>query len=625
LGKIAINSTKAGLNTDPSYLCDLARGAYESQDFDEARSHTLKALELRASDQTVIHFATWLLDSAGFTNDAIDVLLNLERSLTLSAAQEYQLSTLLCREVNFSEAAERAERAYLREPLNDVYGKHCAIVLLMVKRYAEAGKIFIDIIRRGGHDASIYYQLSFISSVIKKPDFSVHFAKMSLDYSPDSIEYTVHYSSTLISSKEFSQAISVLETIGENIYKHSSACLMLSYAFCELKQYSHAHDIISKAIEHNPTSFDLYMNRGSILCCLCKYEDAGKDFQKALNINPDHTDALRACFAALTESGQYLDAIPYGASLLHMTPNDPEIGKSLKTVLEYQFSSSNVANGASADFFELKKLSRNHHAKQIVSAWGGLNIQLRVVIALFLREIITRFGRSKLGYFWALFEPLAHIGLMVTLVGSMAHGSPPIGDSFAVFYFTGIIPYHTVTHTSSALMHAIQGNKHVLQIPLITTMDVFLARGILELATEACVAVILLAAMNLVGITAFPLNILGVIQAFLLLWIVGLGVGMLNACICSYFHSWDKIWGAMAAILYFSSGTFYIPAMMPDGIRNVLAWNPILQGIEMMRSNFFNGHNPPWLSVNYLICLSLFVLTLGLCCEYITRKRLTSH
>lgn len=35
-----------------------------------------------------------------------------------------------------------------------------------------------------------------------------------------------------------------------------------------------------------------------------------------------------------------------------------------------------------------------------------LSIQLRVVHALMLREMMTRFGRSHLGFFWLMGEPL---------------------------------------------------------------------------------------------------------------------------------------------------------------------------------------------------------------------------
>jgi capsular polysaccharide transport system permease protein len=48
---------------------------------------------------------------------------------------------------------------------------------------------------------------------------------------------------------------------------------------------------------------------------------------------------------------------------------------------------------------------------------SGLEVQQATVKALFLREIKTRFGKYRLGYFWAVLEPAAHLlVLMVILV-----------------------------------------------------------------------------------------------------------------------------------------------------------------------------------------------------------------
>ena len=36
-------------------------------------------------------------------------------------------------------------------------------------------------------------------------------------------------------------------------------------------------------------------------------------------------------------------------------------------------------------------------------------IQKAVVFALFVRELKTRFGKYRLGYVWALLQPIAHV------------------------------------------------------------------------------------------------------------------------------------------------------------------------------------------------------------------------
>jgi capsular polysaccharide transport system permease protein len=68
----------------------------------------------------------------------------------------------------------------------------------------------------------------------------------------------------------------------------------------------------------------------------------------------------------------------------------------------------------------------------------GWEIMRRSVMALFLRELKTRFGKYQLGYAWALIEPLGTIAVMLavfTAMGAVGYS----GISFPLFLATGVI------------------------------------------------------------------------------------------------------------------------------------------------------------------------------------------
>src|SRR5262252_8511475 len=73
--------------------------------------------------------------------------------------------------------------------------------------------------------------------------------------------------------------------------------------------------------------------------------------------------------------------------------------------------------------------------------YAALQTQLRVIYALMMRETRTRLADSKLGYGWALLEPVLHILMLSLVFAVMMRGRPPIGDKFFIFYYTGIIRY----------------------------------------------------------------------------------------------------------------------------------------------------------------------------------------
>jgi ABC-type polysaccharide/polyol phosphate export permease len=83
------------------------------------------------------------------------------------------------------------------------------------------------------------------------------------------------------------------------------------------------------------------------------------------------------------------------------------------------------------------------------SLFETLQTQLRVIHALIIRETRTRFGDSKLGYGWALLEPILHILMLSLVFAVMMRGRPPIGDEFFIFYYTGIIRYSGANGTNA--------------------------------------------------------------------------------------------------------------------------------------------------------------------------------
>src|SRR4051794_2907392 len=169
-----------------------------------------------------------------------------------------------------------------------------------------------------------------------------------------------------------------------------------------------------------------------------------------------------------------------------------------------------------------------------------LRCQRRVIRALIIRETRTRFGDSKLGYGWALLEPIMHIALLSVAFSVLMNGQPPIGSHFFLFYYTGLVPYHVFVHASSGMTHAITSNGALLQLPLVTTFDVIAARELLEITTDIIVAVTMLVLFAAAGLAAAPDDLWTAIIALTMTALLGCGVGYLNAVLAVFWRSWDK-------------------------------------------------------------------------------------
>jgi capsular polysaccharide transport system ATP-binding protein len=160
------------------------------------------------------------------------------------------------------------------------------------------------------------------------------------------------------------------------------------------------------------------------------------------------------------------------------------------------------------------------------------------------------------------------------------------------------------------MTYAVTSNGSLLQLPLVSTFDVIIARGLLELATDLLVAVILLAGFGVIGLGTMPDDFAGVCASIAAIWAFGCGCGFINAVINGYCKSWDKIWVQLTRLLYFCSGIFYVPGMMPDWVRGILAWNPVLHAVDWFRSSFFAEYQPYWLDRTFLLTVAAITLLL---------------
>ena len=74
----------------------------------------------------------------------------------------------------------------------------------------------------------------------------------------------------------------------------------------------------------------------------------------------------------------------------------------------------------------------------------------------------------------------------------------------------------------------------------------------------------------------------------------------------------EQLSSNLTRVLYFISGIFYVPAMMPEWARDALAWNPLLHAIDWFRAGFFDNYQPHWLDRSYLVTLAILSLLGGL-------------
>lgn len=244
----------------------------------------------------------------------------------------------------------------------------------------------------------------------------------------------------------------------------------------------------------------------------------------------------------------------------------------------------------------------------------------RVIWALMLRESRMAFGTSHWGYLWAILQPSIMLGFLIicfTLIGR----PPPFGDSLALFFATSVLCLEYFNKLSNSLMRAFTTNNSLFSYPPVEALDTIAARFLVVSSVHVLVWTGFLSGLTLAGYAHLPTRPELVVAAFAMLAILGLAMGTLNAVLYSLFSSWqhvEKIWGRP---LFFLSGTFYVPSLLPPEAVRYLWWNPIIHVVELVRMGFWSNYHSEIYSPFYVPGFAVVILVLALFVERFSRAR----
>lgn len=241
---------------------------------------------------------------------------------------------------------------------------------------------------------------------------------------------------------------------------------------------------------------------------------------------------------------------------------------------------------------------------------GGLRVQRNVVRALFHREIKTRFSGYRLGIFWAVLEPLAHIAIF-TLVFGMRGRIIANGIDYPVFLITGFIPFFLFTHTTTQVMKAAQSNQGLFGFRQVRPIDTMLARTIVEAFLSVLGFLTLALVFGWAGYNTVPHDLLGFVTGWMLTGAIGLGLGMIFCAMVTIFSEFEKFATIGMRILYFLSGVMYSLQMIPQPYRPWFLWNPVLHGIDQVRQSFFYNYPSSETSLTFTATSALALLFTG--------------
>jgi len=247
------------------------------------------------------------------------------------------------------------------------------------------------------------------------------------------------------------------------------------------------------------------------------------------------------------------------------------------------------------------------------SFWRGLLIQWRVVGALLIREIYSRFGRESLGFVWIVAEPLV-FAIPVLFMWRALRGNQEHGISVMPFLWSGYLPLQLFRHLCGRILLFIRANTGLLYHRRVTIFDVFLGRALLEIGSNLAALVVSFALFYAVGAIGVPRDLpMFYLGYFYMIWWC-VAAALIIGALCERTDWVQQIWTPYSYIYMMLSGFFYLADWLPPALRNVALYQPYTQAYEMIRAGVFGTtittYGDPAYTTFVLAILTLFGLWL---------------
>lgn len=256
--------------------------------------------------------------------------------------------------------------------------------------------------------------------------------------------------------------------------------------------------------------------------------------------------------------------------------------------------------------------------KSSVSFFAG---QLRIIGALMMRELATRFGREGLGFLWLIGEPLIFcIGVMI--MWSATKPAYEHGIRIAPFLMTGYMALLLLRHQIGLSQGALQANIGLMHHRQISVLHLYVARNLLEIAGTTMAFIVVYIALISLRLIGPPHDLLLLYHGWFLLAWMGMGFALILAGIAMRYEFMERVVGLLSYILIPFSGAFFMVAWLPPAYRDLFLLAPFPHPIEMVRAGVFGEFTPTFYDASYALIWSAVFNIIGMALIYGARDRI---
>jgi capsular polysaccharide transport system permease protein len=250
-----------------------------------------------------------------------------------------------------------------------------------------------------------------------------------------------------------------------------------------------------------------------------------------------------------------------------------------------------------------------------------LTTQIRVINALILREVITRYGRENIGFLWLIVEPMLFTAGIATAwsFGHVAHGGLIPAIEFAITGYSSLLMWRNSLNRS---VNGLQPNFDLLYHRPVTPLIILVSRTLLEFIGATCSFSTIVITLGLLGFIKLPYDLPGIILSWSLLAMISISLSIFIGALSELSELLERFWHVTTYLLFPFSGVIFMVDWLTPSLQKIVLLVPMVNATEMLRGAYFGPSVKTHYSISYMLVFSFTTLFLGLLTLKHAEKRL---
>ena len=212
-------------------------------------------------------------------------------------------------------------------------------------------------------------------------------------------------------------------------------------------------------------------------------------------------------------------------------------------------------------------------------------------------DLKIRYRNSILGILWSFIEPLLLLAVLFIVFSTMFKFEIP---NFPIYLLLGIVCYRFFQNGTTLALNSLTNRST-------TITQIYFPRSIPGLSAGITSAIMLVCELAVFGIFMASFQFIPPITILLLPLVLALelllvfGIALPLSVLNVKFKDTEFIWGVVLSAGFFLTPIFYQFDMLPEMIRNVLQFSPMVQIVTMAHHVVLYGTLPSVTSILYAV------------------------